>query len=83
MPRHDADATVNEPLIVPDLFITAATVERNSHVVRFVGMVRIPRVNGETEELRIVARLSIPIDVARGLRREVEMALREGEERVD
>jgi hypothetical protein len=81
MPRHDADAAVTEPLVIPDLFITAATVERNSHNLRFVGMVRLPRINGEPEELRVVVRLSMPVDMARGLRREVDRALREGEER--
>jgi hypothetical protein len=82
MPRHDADAPVSEPLIVPDLFITAARIERNSHVLRFVGMVRIPRVDdGELEELRIVVRLSMPVDAVRGLRRALIRAMSEGEER--
>lgn len=79
MPIHDSDATVSEPLIVPDLYITDATIERNSHVARFVGFVRIPRIGAETEELRIVARLSMPVDMVRRLRWQVERAIREGE----
>lgn len=81
MPRHDADATVSEPEIVPDLFITSALVERNSHVIRFVGFVRTPQMCTVREEHRVVVRLTMPIDVARGMRKEVEKALREGEER--
>lgn len=77
MPRHDADAPTTEPLIVPDLFITGATVERNSHIVRLVGMVRIPRVGNESEELRIVVRLAMPVDAARDLHRAIEQAMGE------
>lgn len=81
MPRHEAEATVSEPLIVPDLFITSAIVERNSHVVRFVGFVRTPKMCCVGEEHRVVVRLTMTVDVARGLDEDFARALREGEGR--
>ena len=81
MAKHDSDASISEPFAIPDLFITEAVVERNSHALRFVGMVRLPRVSGDTEELRIVVRLTMPIDAVRRLRTQIGLMLREGEER--
>lgn len=52
MAKHDIDGVVTEPFAVPDLFVTTASIERNSHVLRFVGMVRLPRINADKEELR-------------------------------
>ena len=73
-----SEPPLNEPLIVPCLFVTGAAVERTQHVVRLVGWLATPDFGGETRERRIVVRIALPLDAARKLAREMGGAVREG-----
>lgn len=61
------NAPLTEPVIVPDLFITGGSIELMNGVVRFVGWTHVPQLGGETEERRIVVRISLPLSKAREL----------------
>jgi hypothetical protein len=68
---------LSEPLIIDDLVITGAEIEADRHLVRFVGWTLSKTGNLEPAERRIVARLVMPIDVAREIWADLADALRE------
>lgn len=53
------DAPLNEPEIIPCLYITGIGVEIADSIVRMVGWVSLPSLGGETEERRIVMRVAM------------------------
>jgi hypothetical protein len=67
---------LSEPLILQDLVITGAEIEADRHLVRFVGWT-LAKTGNIAAERRIVARLAMPIDAARGLWADLAGALRE------
>ena len=56
----------SEPLIVQDICLDGIEIRRGSHIVKCVGFATTPSIGqDQPAERRIVARFSIPLDVAR------------------
>jgi len=49
------------------LLVDGIEIRGGQHIVKLVCMVLAPSLDGESAEMRIVARLALPLDVARGL----------------
>lgn len=63
----EPDPALTEPTVVPCLYVTGMHIEISDAVVRLVGWVALPRIDGQPEERRIVIRFAMPMDVASDL----------------
>ena len=88
MARKITAPPITEPVIVPSLYSTGANVERLPHAVNLTFWVHVPDIAGDdgeyvaeytedTGERRIVARVAMPLDVARLFARSINRALRD------
>jgi hypothetical protein len=67
-----------EPVVIPCLFTSGCACEFAESFVRIVAWVDLPSLPHEPHERRIIARLVLPKDVARGLERELKQGLKKG-----
>lgn len=76
MARHDSPPRMTEPVVVPCHFLTGLDAQViEGDLIRVTGWVDLPIVGYDGPERRIVARVVMPNDVARGLLRDLRKKL--------
>ena len=88
MARKITAPPITEPVIVPTLYSTGASVDRVPHAIQIGFWVHTPEIGlddgefdgqftSDTGERRIVGRIAMPVDVARVVARSMLRAIRE------
>jgi hypothetical protein len=70
------DEPFTEPVPINCLFVSGTACEFTDSFTRIVAWVSLPALPAEPHERRIIARLVLPNDVARALKRELRSGLR-------
>lgn len=72
----EASPVLTEPVIIPCVYLTGASVEVSRHAVRLIGWVDLPDLGGETTERRIQVRAAMTVEAGQALRDDLAKVLR-------
>ena len=75
MAEHDPPPPLNEPVIIPDVFVEGCEVDSVDGQIRVVGWVTIPRTEAQDAERRIVGRWVMTDPAARAVMRDLRKVL--------
>lgn len=78
MPDGIDQPRLTEPKVIDCALIEGATLEVRDELVRICGWIDLEAVEGGNPERRIVARVALPLLVARALARDLRKALSRG-----
>ncbi|TIV83832.1 MAG: hypothetical protein E5V64_06615 [Mesorhizobium sp.] len=78
MADHDPPPALNEPVIVPDIFVEGCEVDSVNGELRIVGWVNVPRSEAQDAERRIVGRWVMTDPAARAVVRDLRKVLSKG-----